>query len=111
MVQIDNITWQADENKVFSRIEDNFIMGTLIQLGKIYQTDIDDSINRYEEVELTKDICNMLGIEYKEPTNESVEQGEMITDNLEVIYENQYSKEELKEEVIDIENTNEIVNE
>ena len=53
----------------------------------------------------------MLGIEYKEPINESVEQGEMITDNLEVIDENQYSKEELKEEVIDIENTNEIVNE
>ena len=51
MVQIDNITWQADENKVFSRIEDNFIMGTLIQLGKIYQTDIDDSIDRYKEVE------------------------------------------------------------
>ena len=80
MVQIDNITWQADENKVFSRIEDNFIMGTTIQLGKIYQTDIDDSIDRYEEVELTKDICDMLGIEYKEPINESVEQGEIVNE-------------------------------
>lgn len=66
MVQIDNITWQADENKVFSRIEDNFIMGTTIQLGKIYQTDIDDSIDRYEEVELTDEIKEQIGIVYRD---------------------------------------------
>ena len=62
MKQIDNITWQADENKVFSRIEDNFIMGITIQLGKIYQTDIDDSIERYEEVDLTDEIKEQIGI-------------------------------------------------
>lgn len=62
MKQIDNITWQADENKVFSRIEDNFIMGVTIQLGKIYQTDIDDSIERYEEVDLTDEIKEQIGI-------------------------------------------------
>lgn len=62
MKQIDNITWQADENKVFSRIEDDFIMGVTIQLGKIYQTDIDDSIERYKEVDLTNEIKELLGI-------------------------------------------------
>ena len=62
MKQIDDITWQADENKVFSRIEDDFIMGTIIQLGKIYQTDIDDSIERYKEVDLTDEIKELLGI-------------------------------------------------
>lgn len=62
MKQIDNITWWADENKVFSRIEDDFIMGTTIQLGKIYQTDIDDSIERYKEVDLTAEIKELLGI-------------------------------------------------
>lgn len=66
MKQIDNITWQADENKVFSRIEDNFIMGVTIQLGKIYQTDIDDSIERYEEVDLTDEIKEQIGIVYRD---------------------------------------------
>lgn len=50
MVQLDEITWKADEGKVFIRKFDNFIMGDCIQLGLNNLTKEPDTIENYEEI-------------------------------------------------------------
>ena len=45
----DNINYFCDENKVFIRKSDNFIMGTGLSLGE------NDSIDNYEEVDKPED--------------------------------------------------------
>ena len=62
MKQLDNITWEADDNKCFIEIETQKVCGLYIQLGKIYQTNIDDTIDRYTEIDLTDEIKKELGI-------------------------------------------------
>lgn len=53
MIQINDITFQADDNKIFIDRETGLInMGSLIQIGKIIKDGIvvDDSIDNYEEI-------------------------------------------------------------
>jgi len=49
MKHADNTLYLADEGKTFVRKDDAFVMGTGIDLG------INDSIDNYEEVELTEE--------------------------------------------------------
>jgi hypothetical protein len=68
MKQINDITWVADDDKCFIEIETQKLCGLIIQLGKIYQTNIDDTIDRYTEIDLTDELKNELGIiEYINP--------------------------------------------
>lgn len=64
MKQLDNITWVADDDKCFIETETQKVCGLYIQLGKIYQTNIDDTIDRYTEIDLTDEIKKELGINY-----------------------------------------------
>lgn len=53
MIQINDITFQADDNKIFIDRETGLInMGSLLQIGQIMKDGIvvDDSIDNYEEI-------------------------------------------------------------
>lgn len=53
MIQINDITFQADDNKIFIDRETGLInMGSLLQIGQILKDGIavDDSIDNYEEI-------------------------------------------------------------
>lgn len=53
MIQINDITFQADDNKIFIDRETGLInMGSLLQIGQIIKDGIvvDDSIDNYEEI-------------------------------------------------------------
>lgn len=53
MIQINDITFQSDDNKIFIDRETGLInRGSLIQIGKIIKDGIvvDDSIDNYEEI-------------------------------------------------------------
>ena len=55
MKQIKNNTWEAEEGKMFISKETKQVIGKHIQLGMINKT-TPDSIERYEEVDLTDEI-------------------------------------------------------
>ena len=53
MIQINNITFQADDNKIFIDRETGLLnMGSLLQIGQIMKDGVavDDSIDNYEEI-------------------------------------------------------------
>lgn len=61
MIQINDITFQADDNKIFIDRETGLInMGTLLQIGKILKDGIvvDDTIDNYEEILYSEFIQN-----------------------------------------------------
>lgn len=53
MIQINDITFQADDNKIFIDRETGLLnMGSLLQIGQIMKDGVavDDSIDNYEEI-------------------------------------------------------------
>ena len=61
MIQINDITFQADDNKIFIDRETGLInMGSLLQIGQIIKDGIvvDDSIDNYEEIFYSEFIQN-----------------------------------------------------
>ena len=61
MIKVNDITYQADKNKIFvDKVTGLINMGSLIQIGKIFKNDelVDDDIENYEEILLSDFVKN-----------------------------------------------------
>lgn len=61
MIKVNDITYQADKNKIFvDKVTGLINMGTSIQIGKVFKNDelVDDYIENYEEILLSDFVKN-----------------------------------------------------
>lgn len=61
MIKVNDITYQADKNKIFvDKVTGLINMGTSIQIGKVFKNDelVDDDIENYEEILLSDFVKN-----------------------------------------------------
>lgn len=62
MKKINDNSYSAEEGKVIIRLSDSVIMGSFISLGLIPNTNIEDSIGNYGEIDMPEEYKEYLDI-------------------------------------------------